>query len=216
VSDDWRPEAEERLATGLGRISLSLTPAQQYLLIDYLVLLYRWNRVWNLTAIRSPLEAVERHLLDALGIRHLVSGRGHVLDVGAGAGIPGIPLAILLPGQQFTLVDTVGKKCRFMEHCRIGLDLSNLNVHHARIESLQLDEKPDLILSRAFSDLGTFHRMTGHLAKASTVWLAMKAKLNPHELAAVPENLDTRIIKTDTATQDIERCVVEMKTKNQK
>jgi len=175
----------QQLCQGLEKMQCSLSPAQQQQLLDYLGLLTKWNRVFNLTAVRDPQEMVSRQLLDSLAILPWVKGR-RVLDVGTGAGLPGIPLAIALPDMAFTLLDSNGKKTRFVQQAAAQLGLQNVSVAHTRIESLQEAAGFDVITSRAFASLGDFLGATARLLAEGGVWLAMKGQIEPDEAGMPP------------------------------
>lgn len=153
-------------------------------LIDYLMLLIKWNKAYNLTAIRDPKEMVDKHLLDSLSIIPYLKGE-RFIDVGAGAGLPGIPLAITFPQYKITLVDSNGKKTRFLQAVKRELNLSNVDIIHGRVEDIVDDVGFDCILSRAFSDLGQMLQYTNRLIKPEGVWLAMKGRVPQQELASI-------------------------------
>ena len=184
-----------RLRAGAAQLGLALTDAQILALLDFAALLLRWNRVHNLTAIRDPGELLTHHLLDALSLVQplrdqlgdAAGGAVEVLDVGAGGGLPGIPLAIVCPGWRITLVDAVQKKAAFMTQAALELKLANVSVRHARVEQLQ--GSWPVITSRAFAALADFVGWTRHLLAPGGFWLAMKARLDPAELAALPPDL---------------------------
>ncbi|MEJ1379126.1 MAG: 16S rRNA (guanine(527)-N(7))-methyltransferase RsmG, partial [Candidatus Sedimenticola sp. (ex Thyasira tokunagai)] len=146
---------------------------QHQKLLNYLALLVKWNRAFNLTAIRDPREMVSRQLLDALSILHLVRGL-RVLDVGTGPGLPGIPLAIALPDVWFTLLDSNGKKTRFVQQSIGTLGLRNIEVIQARVEAFQPQQGYDTITSRAFASLPKMVQLTSHLLADGGQYLAMK------------------------------------------
>ena len=173
------------LAQGLQDLELVASPAQLELLLDYLKLLGKWNLAYNLTAVRDLEEMVSRHLLDSLSIAPHIEG-DFLIDVGTGPGLPGIPLAILYPQRQFLLVDSNGKKTRFLTQCKLELKLANIQVRHARIEQVQVDRVPDGILSRAFASLEDFVHWTQHLVGPSTRLYAMKGLRPDDELAQLP------------------------------
>lgn len=156
-------------------------------MLAYLDLLARWNQAYNLTAVRDPLEIVPRHLLDSLAVLPFV-GDGRLLDVGAGAGLPGIPLAIANPGLDVTLVDSAGKKVRFMRHVKRALGLENIEPLHARIESLRPGpgEAFDSVISRAFASLADFAASVRHLSVPGTRLLAMKGRRPDAEIGELP------------------------------
>lgn len=184
-----------RLEAGAARLGLALTDVQITALLEFAALLLRWNRVHNLTAIRSADELLTHHLLDSLSLvrplRDLLGDATgdavEVLDVGSGGGLPGIPLAIVCPHWRITLVDAVQKKAAFLTQAALELKLANVSVHHARVEQLRGSYR--VITSRAFAALADFVSWTRHLLAADGFWLAMKARLDPAELQALPEDL---------------------------
>jgi 16S rRNA (guanine527-N7)-methyltransferase len=185
----------ELLAAGVAEMGLDVTSEQQQKLLQYLSLLNKWNKVYNLTAVREPLEMVTLHLLDSLSVLPYISAK-NLLDVGSGGGLPGIVLAICLPHLQVTTIDTVQKKAIFMRQVKGELGLDNLQVMHGRVESYQPSEKFELIVSRAFSELALFVNLTKHLLIQNGRWLAMKGQLPQSELEAVElENLDVKVKK---------------------
>ena len=155
-------------------------------LLSYLELLVRWNASYNLTAVREPLEMISRHLLDSLSVLPWIRGE-HLLDAGTGAGLPGIPLAIMRPELTVTLLDSTGKKIRFLRHVKRRLNLENTRPVQARLESWQAEEVPACIISRAFSKLTSFVESSRHLAARDTMLLAMKGKYPETELEALPD-----------------------------
>lgn len=165
-------------------LNLDVSAAQQHALLAYIELLAGWNKSFNLTAIREPREMVSQHLLDALVALPYVN-RGPVLDVGSGAGLPGIPLAITRPDLHFTLLDSNGKKIRFIKQVVITLQLANVDVVQSRVETYQPPAPFALIVSRAFASLAQFIRLTRHLLAPGGEWLAWKGELEEPELQAV-------------------------------
>ena len=161
-------------------------PARVDKLLSYLDLLIQWNKAYNLTAVCDPLEMVSRHLLDSLSVMPWVD-HGHLLDAGTGAGLPGIPLAIMRPGMTVTLLDSTGKKIRFLRHVNRQLALENVRLVQARLESWRTKELPTHIISRAFSSLSTFVSAARHLAGPDTRFLAMKGKIPCDELEGLPD-----------------------------
>ncbi|HSW12376.1 MAG TPA: 16S rRNA (guanine(527)-N(7))-methyltransferase RsmG [Solimonas sp.] len=170
------------LDAGLAELGLPATLAEP--LMAYLAELEKWNAAYNLTAIRDPAEMVTRHLLDSLAL--LPHVRGRLLDVGAGAGLPGIPLAIANPALDVTVLDSNGKKVRFMRHAVRTLGLPNVTVAEARAESFEAERPFERICSRAFASLADFFNGTGALLAPGGEWVAMKGKLDAKELAEVP------------------------------
>jgi len=182
------PDLDTQLAGKLDRGSISLgidlSSGQQQMLLEYLELISKWNKAYNLTAIRSLDQMVCKHLLDSLAIAKYCSGQ-RFLDVGTGAGLPGIPLAIIYPDRQFHLLDSNGKKTRFLFQVKTALGLDNITVHHARVESFAPTELFDVVLSRAFASLRDMVLGCRHLLLDSGHFLAMKGNYPEQELSAV-------------------------------
>lgn len=174
-----RPTLDSGLAA-LGLESTSLAPR----LLDYLALLVRWNATYNLTAIRDPVEMVPKHLLDSLAIAPFVGGT--LADIGSGAGLPGIPLAMALPDLAVTVVESNGKKARFLREAQRHLRLDNLSVAESRAESFQPATPFDCLVSRAFGSLAEFVRVGSHLLAGDGCLLAMKGQQPTDEIAALP------------------------------
>ena len=169
----------DQLQRGLIGLGLALDRDTQQRLLDYIALIEKWNRVYNLTAIREPEKMVSHHLLDSLAVApHLRGGR--LLDVGSGAGLPGIPLALANPDLRVTLLDSNHKKAAFLNQAVIELKLKNAGVCSERVEAWQTQERFDVIISRAFSDMGEFVRITRHLLAPGGMFAAMKG-LHPYE-----------------------------------
>ena len=174
------------LDKGLAALEISASAEQRAQWLAYVQLLAKWNQAYNLTAVRDPREMVSRHLLDSLAVaKHIHSKR--LLDVGAGAGIPSIPLAILWPERQLTALDSNGKKTRFMDQARIELGLQNFSVVQSRVEEYHSELPFDGILSRAYASLADFVQSSQHLLAAGGCFWAMKAQLDSGELSALPK-----------------------------
>lgn len=167
------------LSEALEAMGVELDAARQARLLDFLALLKKWNKTYNLTAIHAPERMITHHLLDSLAILPHI-GASRLLDVGAGAGLPGIPLAIARPDLQVTLIDASHKKATFMRQAAIELKLDNVEALHGRVEDLPAAAPWPAIVSRAFSDLNEFVRVTAHLLAPGGEWLAMKG-LYPNE-----------------------------------
>ncbi|MDZ5603168.1 16S rRNA (guanine(527)-N(7))-methyltransferase RsmG [Pseudomonas sp. RP23018S] len=181
------PQHAEELSTGAQQLGVTLTEQQHALLLGYLGLLIKWNKAYNLTAVRDPDEMVSRHLLDSLSVMPFIhSQTQRWLDVGSGGGMPGIPLAILHPHKQVTVLDSNGKKTRFLTQVKMELKLDNLQVVHSRVEAFQPAQPFCGIVSRAFSSMENFTGWTRHLGDTSTQWLAMKGLHPADELVALP------------------------------
>ncbi|MCK7547953.1 16S rRNA (guanine(527)-N(7))-methyltransferase RsmG [Marinobacter koreensis] len=174
-----------QLRDGLARMQLSLTEGQQQQLLAFLALLNKWNKAYNLTAVRDERQMVSRQLLDSLSILPWVT-TDHLLDVGAGGGLPGIPLAIALPETNFTLLDSNGKKTRFLNQCVLELGLDNVDVIHGRAEDCQPSEPFAQISSRAFTALENLVTWCGPLLATEGEFLAMKGQFPDDEVAALP------------------------------
>lgn len=179
-----RMSQAEELQAGIAQLGITLGTDAQNKLLDYLDLLHKWNKVYNLTAIRDPQQMVSNHLLDSLAVMPYLRP-GKWLDAGCGAGLPGVVLAIALPGWQFTMLDSNSKKTSFVQQAVIELGLQNASVCCARIEDWRPAELFDGIISRAFTELGEFLRITRHLMAPHGSWAAMKG-VPEQELAGVP------------------------------
>ena len=155
-------------------------------LIAYLRLLQHWNRAFNLTAVRDPLEMIYRHVLDSLAVMPYLRGRD-CLDVGSGAGLPGLVLAVARPGLSWVLLDSNGKKCRFLSHVQMELGLDNVRVERSRIEDFHPGARFSTIISRALSNLAAFVAGAGHLLAPGGCLLAMKGRNPERELATLSE-----------------------------
>jgi 16S rRNA (guanine527-N7)-methyltransferase len=181
-----------QLTEGLAQMGLEIPVEQQALLLDYLALIDKWNKVYNLTAVRNPEEMVSRQLLDSLSIAPHIKGP-ELLDVGCGAGLPGIPLAIVHPELRVTLIDSNGKKTRFVQQAIAELKLTNANVIQGRVEDLTQDEHFGTITSRAFADLHLMIRLTKHLLKPNGQWAAMKSGIEELDETQLPEGKQVAI-----------------------
>lgn len=169
------------LDQGLLELGLALPEDKRQQLLDYVALLNKWNKVHNLTAVRDPEEMVTLHLLDSLALLPHVQAK-RLLDVGSGAGLPGIPLAICLPALHVTVMDSNQKKASFMRQAKAELGLDNLEVVCGRVEDYQPEAPFDVITSRAFSELALFVKLTRHLGTEGGQWLAMKGVYPQEEL----------------------------------
>lgn len=176
---------EEILADGMQQLGLPDEVEKRQKLMQYLGLLQKWNRTYNLTAINKTEQMVSHHLLDSLAVLpHLQPGRW--LDVGCGAGLPGLVLAIMQPSWAFDLLDSNSKKCSFVQQAIIELGIKNTRVHCARIESWQQVDKFDGVISRAFAEMEKFVTTTRHLILPRGTWVAMKGALSDEEIGQLP------------------------------
>lgn len=177
----------DELASGIATLGLDVPADAQRRMLDYLALVDKWNKTYNLTAVREQDRMLTHHLLDSLAVLPHVRGP-RVLDVGSGAGLPGIPLALSRPDWQFTLLDSNHKKATFLRQAVIELKLGNVEVECTRVESWSAQQPFDTVVSRAFSDLPEFLALAGGLCAKDGVVIAMKG-IYPHdELARVPED----------------------------
>ena len=197
------------LAAGLTALGIALPEAAQLKLLAFRDLLLKWNRTYNLTALRDPQQAISHHLLDALAILPHV-GTSPLLDVGSGGGLPGIPLAIAHPDLAVTLVDTVQKKAAFLQQVAIELELKNVAVHHARVEEMRGQYAQ--ISSRAFAELALFVSLTRHQLAPGGRWLAMKGVRPDAEIAVLPANCKVEaMIRLAVPGLDAERHLIILK-----
>lgn len=200
-----------QLADGLAKQGAVLSSSQQRQLIDYLALLFKWNRAYNLTAVRDPAQMVSRQLLDSLSILPYLAGP-RVLDVGTGAGLPGIPLAIARPDLQFTLLDANGKKVRFVRQAILELGLANVTAEQQRVESYRPAAPFNTITSRAFAELKDFVALTGRLLAPGGQWLAMKAMLAGQESDALPAGLMPELLTLNVPDETATRQAVRIRS----
>lgn len=175
------------LAQGIAEAGLPIDAQKQQKLLAYLTLMQKWNKVHNLTAVRDADEMVVLHLLDSLVVLPFIDGKA-LLDVGSGAGLPGIPLAICLPELKVTVIDSNNKKVSFMRQAKAELGIENLEVLSGRVEEIAPNHKFDMVISRAFSDLDLFISLTHQLCDAQGKWLAMKGVYPEAELAELEKN----------------------------
>lgn len=209
----------EVLTDGLERLGLALGADQVDQLLAYLALLQKWNRVYNLTAVRDPAEMLTHHLLDSLAavgpLRRHTGGRPlRLLDVGSGGGLPGVVIAIICPELDVTCVDTVGKKAAFIQQAAATLKRPNLRGVHARVEALGVGQGTgfDVITSRAFASLVDFTAWSRPALNPGGVWMAMKGKHPAEEIAALPPDVAMfHVEQLAVPGLDAERCIVWMK-----
>jgi 16S rRNA (guanine527-N7)-methyltransferase len=177
----------DKLTAGITALGINVPADAQQRMLDYLALVEKWNKAYNLTAVREPEKMLTHHLLDSLAVLPHVRG-GRVLDVGSGAGLPGIPLAQACPDWHFTLLDSSHKKTTFLRQAVIELELTNVEVICDRVETWQPAQRFDTVVSRAFSDLPEFLSLAGRLCAVTGVVIAMKGIYPHEELAQLPED----------------------------
>jgi 16S rRNA (guanine527-N7)-methyltransferase len=174
------------LKQGIKQLQLALSEDQVEKLLDYLALLNKWNAVYNLTSVRDPMEMVKLHLLDSLAAVSAFKGAAHVLDVGAGGGLPGMVLAISRPDVQVSMIDTVHKKTAFLNQVKAELGLGNVTVYTKKVQELAVKTKFDVITSRAFADLSDFVNWSGHLLQEGGHFIALKGTAPAEERERLP------------------------------
>lgn len=204
----------ELLNTALQKNAMTLSPDCKQKLVAYLQLLQTWNRVFNLTTITRPNEMVYLHIIDSLAVEPLLQGDRY-LDVGSGAGLPGIPLAIIHPEQHWVLLDKNSKKTRFLTQAVAELNLKNVEVIYSRCEDFHPAVCFDSILSRAFGTLRLFTEATAHLLCSEGLFIAMKGKYPQEELDDLPEQIMAKsITRLNLKGMDVERHVVCLQKKS--
>jgi 16S rRNA (guanine527-N7)-methyltransferase len=213
-------ENEQTLRAGLRALSLELTDAQIRSLLDYQDLIGKWTKVYNLTAVRDPAEMLTHHLLDSLaavlplqkyllssGLQDKMLAHPKLLDVGSGAGLPGVVFAICFPTLSVTCVDTVGKKAAFIKQAALSLGLTNLTGLHARVETIA--DPFDVVCSRAFASLLDFTAWSAKALSPDGVWMALKGKHPFDELAKLPAGVSVfHVEQLVVPGLDADRCVV--------
>ena len=210
-----QPALKEILSNGLCQLNLAqpLDEKQRSNLITYVELLAKWNKTYNLTAVRKPEQMVTRHLLDSISICPYLRGKS-ILDVGTGAGLPGIPLAIVFPDRHFTLLDSNNKKTRFVVQAVSELELSNVDVVQSRVEEYKPDTSFDTITTRAYSAIGGMVKQASHLMADDGVFLAMKGANPVAEINELPSNyVVNQSIEIKVPGLDEERHLLEIKLK---
>jgi len=204
------------LAGAAQTLGLNLSDAQLDQLLAYLALIQKWNKVYNLTAVRDPVAMLTQHLVDSLSLlpalrRHAAGRPLRLMDVGSGGGLPGVVVAICNPDIDVTCVDAVGKKATFIKQVAAELGLRNLHGEHSRVEELKVPPF-DLITSRAFASLLDFTTLTRQHLKPSAIWLAMKGQHPTEELAALPSDLDVfHVEQLEVPGLDAQRCLIWIK-----
>lgn len=207
------------LAAAASQLNLNLSEQQLDRLLAYLDMIAKWNKVYNLTAVRDPQAMLTQHLVDSLSVlpalrRHAAGQKLRLMDVGSGGGLPGVVVAICEPDVDVSCVDAVAKKATFIKQVAAELRLPNLHGEHSRVE--QLKTAPfDLITSRAFASLLDFTTLTRSHLKADTVWLAMKGQHPADELAALPADLDVfHVEQLQVPGLDAQRCLIWIRPKS--
>ncbi|WP_426390969.1 16S rRNA (guanine(527)-N(7))-methyltransferase RsmG [Variovorax sp. R-27] len=201
----------DTLRAGAAAMGVALSDLQGEQLLAYGTLMLKWNKVYNLTALRDPASVLTHHLLDSLAavapLQREWAGKGKLLDVGSGGGLPGVVIAIMRPDLEVSCLDAVAKKAAFVQQVAAELELTNLRGLHARVESLV--GSYEVISSRAFASLPDFFNGSMNLLAPGGVWLAMKGKVPTDELAALPKDVAVFHVEQLTVPGlDAERCIV--------
>lgn len=210
-SEHFQSAIEDQLAIGIDRLGLVLPTEPRRRLIDFLRMLAKWGSTFNLTAVRDPVDMLAVHLLDSLALVPLIDrlAISTIIDVGSGAGLPGIPLAIARPGWAVQTVDAVAKKISFQRQVKAQLGLTNLDPTHQRVEALTSQERPTLVVSRAYAPLGKMLDSIHNLVTNDTVVVAMKGAIPTDELAALPARWTVRnVADLDVPFLGARRCAV--------
>ena len=197
---------KDLLIEGSTKLGIELSVEKIEKLLHYLELIIKWNKVHNLTAIDDPSEGVKKHLLDSLSILSFIK-KGKILDVGSGAGLPGIVIALMRDDIDVTSIDSVGKKCRFMEHARLDLNLINFNVVNDRVEIYNTNECFNQIVSRAFATFKDTKKLTAHLICHEGEYLFMKGK--HYKMESISEDFIENKVNVPFVSE--ERFIIQMK-----
>jgi 16S rRNA (guanine527-N7)-methyltransferase len=197
------------LAAGMAKLGLNVSEAQQEQLLAFLALMQKWNNTYNLSGVRDSVAMVRLHLLDSLAVLpHLKSGR--IIDIGTGAGLPGIPLAIMMPESEFVLLDSNAKKTRFVQQAIVALKLNHVTVLQSRVEQYAPLQKFNTVITRAFASLAGIQRLTQHLISADGELIAMKGAPTTAELAMITGRYT--VIPLQVPGVEAERCLIRVQT----
>jgi 16S rRNA (guanine527-N7)-methyltransferase len=202
-------DLKAQLRRGRVELGVNLSSEADDKLLEFIALLAKWNTAYNLTAIRDPENMVSKHLLDSLSVLPFLKGF-RIVDVGTGAGLPGIPLALACPERHFVLLDSHAKKTRFVTHAAAALGLRNVEVMQSRAEHYRPAELFATVISRAFASLGEFMQLAGHLGAPEAGFLAMKGQLPADELQALQPGFRARVHPVTLTGLKAMRCVVEI------
>lgn len=210
MSSDSSDYLRERLEKGLQTLGVALAGQQQITVTHFISLLIKWNNVYNLTSVRDPLKILDRHIIDSLSVLPYLKGK-RFIDIGAGAGLPGIPLAIAQPEYEFVLLDSNRKKTRFMQQVKTELSLANINVVHSRAENYQPDQLFDAVISRAFASLKKMAQWSSHLVHENGVLYAMKGSYPELEISELANSFEIKAVhKIEYPGLDADRYLLEI------
>ena len=201
---------QQQLETGIRQLGLQLTTDRLSSLLHYLELLDKWNRAYNLSGVKDPLQMVGLHILDSLAVTPYLEGKT-ILDIGSGAGLPGVPLAIFNPDKEFILLDSNGKKTRFLFQVKLALKLDNVTIENKRVEHYQCNKQIDIVISRAFSSLARLVELSRAVTGGRGVLLAMKGAHPDDEIAELPDNVRvSRAIRLEVPGVEASRFLIEI------
>lgn len=195
------------LHSGLQEMDIHFDQSQLQLLLDFIQLIAKWNKTYNLTAIHSLADITKLHILDSLSVLPYISG-SRVADIGTGAGLPGIPLAIFCPEKQFVLVDSNSKKTRFVQQAILELKLTNVTVVHSRVEKFSPESLFTSVIMRAFSSLNEITTLTKHLLEKQGIILAMKGQIPKHEIDSL--GVDCSVFLLEIPNVEAARCLIRL------
>ncbi|WP_394204972.1 16S rRNA (guanine(527)-N(7))-methyltransferase RsmG [Shewanella waksmanii] len=194
----------------LSEINLLATPKQKQQLIDFVGMLNKWNKAYNLTSVRDPEQMLIRHIMDSLTVSPYLSGQ-RFIDVGTGPGLPGIPLAIMNPDKTFVLLDSLGKRIRFQKQVQFELGIGNMTSVESRVEAYQPEEKFDGVLSRAFASIDDMLHWCQHLPKEGGCFYALKGQLSDEEMAKLPSDFTVaEVIELNVPKLDEQRHLLKV------
>ena len=182
------------LMQGSESLSLTLSSQQAEKLVGYVERIDKWNKAYNLTSVRDPEQMMVKHILDSIVVAPFIDGK-RIIDVGTGPGLPGIPLSVMLPDSSFTLLDSLGKRVRFMKQCAFELGLNNVTPVHSRVEDHKPDQPYDIVLSRAFASLKDMLHWCEHLVDSSGVFVALKGQFPQSEIDEVSDHFRIESVK---------------------
>ena len=198
------------ITSGIAELNLDASQTQIDQTLDYLSLLQKWNQSFNLVSSRNKLEIVERHILDSLSVNEYIGGEC-ILDMGSGAGLPGIPLAIFNPEKKFILLDSNGKKTRFLQQVKTALHLQSIEIENSRVENYQTKHQIDMVVCRAFSSLAEIAKKAQHLLSRDCKILAMKGKFPEDEISELSEEVKvSNIVELKVPGINSERHLIEL------
>lgn len=198
------------LQRALSETALNISESQQQQLIALTELIHKWNKAYNLTSVRDPQDMLIRHILDSVVVAPHIQGQ-HFIDVGTGPGLPGLPLAIVMPQQQFVLLDSLGKRIRFIKQAVFELGLENVTAVQARVEDYQPEKPFDGVLSRAFASIKDMLHWCQHLVDSQGTFLALKGQVPAQELDSLPQGFTVRdIIRLEIPGLQAERHLIKM------